>query len=109
MIDTIYFEEQVVDHPRALGLFERFPKAQRIPCSHYKEVFNPSGQNFRLQKKKPALILAKNSGKKFILFQLPMELVVPEIITSRICLIASMIADTVFFRGCTLRLITFYL
>ena len=64
MIDTIYFEEQVADHPRALSLFERFPKAQRIPCSHYKEVFNPSGQNFRLQKKKPALILAKNSGKK---------------------------------------------
>ena len=59
MIDTIYFEEQVADHTRALALFERFPKAQRIPCSHYKEVFNPSGQNFRLQKKKPALILAK--------------------------------------------------
>ena len=63
MIDTIYFEEQVADHPRTLNLFKRFSQAVRIPCSHYKEVFNPSGQNFRLQKKKPALILAKNSGK----------------------------------------------
>lgn len=63
MIDTIYFEEQVADHPRANALFSRFPQADRIPCTHYKEVFNPSGQNFRIQKKKPALILAKNSGK----------------------------------------------
>ena len=53
MIDTIYFEEQVADHPRANALFSRFPQADRIPCNHYKEVFNPSGQNFRIQKKKP--------------------------------------------------------
>jgi spore photoproduct lyase len=64
MISTIYFEEQVADHPRTLHLFEKFPLADRIPCTHYKEVFNPGGQNFRIQKKKPALILAGNSGKK---------------------------------------------
>ena len=64
MIDTIYFEEQVVNHPRTRRLFNRFPHADRIPCNHYKEVFNPSGQNFRLQKKNPALILAKNSGMR---------------------------------------------
>lgn len=64
MIDTIYFEEQVSEHPRTLALFDRFSQADRIPCNHYKEVFNPSGQNFRLQKKKPALILAQNSGKR---------------------------------------------
>lgn len=64
MIDTIYFEEQVADHPRTLALFKRFSQADRIPCNHYKEVFNPSGQNFRLQKKKPALILAQNSGRR---------------------------------------------
>ena len=63
MIDTIYFEEQVADHPRTLALFERFSQADRIPCNHYKEVFNPGGQNFRQQKRKPALILAKNSGR----------------------------------------------
>jgi spore photoproduct lyase len=63
MIDTIYFEEQVAEHPRSQALFKRFSNATRIPCSHYKEIFNPSGQNFRLQKKKPALILAQNTGK----------------------------------------------
>ena len=64
MIDTIYFEEQVADHPRALGLFERFPKAQRIPCSHYKRSIQPQRAEFSPAKEKPALILAKNSGKK---------------------------------------------
>ena len=63
MIDTIYYETQVEEHPRSIELFKRFPHASRIPCRHYKEVFNPIGQNFRLQKKKPSLILAKNSGK----------------------------------------------
>ena len=63
MIDSIYYEEGVREHPRTQKLLDRFPNASLIPCSHYKEVFNPSGQNFRLQKKKPALILAKNSGK----------------------------------------------
>ena len=52
MIDTIYFEEKVAEHPRTISFFKRFPQADRIPCSHYKEIFNPSGQNFRLQKKK---------------------------------------------------------
>ena len=63
MIDSIYYEEGGAEHPRTQKLLDRFPNASLIPCSHYKEVFNPSGQNFRLQKKKPALILAKNSGK----------------------------------------------
>ena len=63
MTDIIYFEEQVAEHPRSLEIFGRYPRATRIPCGHYKEIFNPSGQNFRLQKKKPALILAHNSGK----------------------------------------------
>jgi len=63
MINTIYYETQVEEHPRSQELFNRFPNASRIPCEHYKEVFNPTGQNFRLQKRKPSLILAKNSGK----------------------------------------------
>jgi hypothetical protein len=66
MISTIYFEEQVADHPRTLHLFEKFPLADRIPCTHYKEVFNPGGQNFRIQKKKPALIWQGIQERKYI-------------------------------------------
>lgn len=59
MIDTIYIEEAVSDHPRTKEILGRFPKAVQIPCERYGEVFNPNAQNFRLQKKNPALILAE--------------------------------------------------
>ena len=35
-----------------------------IYCDHYGEIFNIKSQNFRVQKNKPALILAKKDGKK---------------------------------------------
>ena len=63
MIDSIYFEESIAQHPRTKEFFKRFPQATQIPCSNYKEVFNPSGQNFRLQKKNPALVLAEKKRK----------------------------------------------
>jgi spore photoproduct lyase len=37
----------------------RFPNAEVVPCHHYGEVFNRRAQDFRLQKRKPALILAR--------------------------------------------------
>jgi spore photoproduct lyase len=63
MIDTIYLEEGVESLPKTEQVLRRFPRASVIRCKHYKEVFNPSAQSFRLQKKKPALILAKQTGK----------------------------------------------
>ena len=59
MIDSIYIEEEIKDHPRVLEICERFPKASRVPCDRYGEIFNRKAQNFRLQKYKPALILSK--------------------------------------------------
>lgn len=58
MIDLIYIEEVCRDHPRVQRIFERFPDAVRVHCRHYGEVFNPKSQSFRLQKRRPALILA---------------------------------------------------
>ena len=66
MIDTIYIEEDILDHPRTKVILARFPKAVRIPCDRYGEVFNPNAQNFRIQKNKPALILARKF-KNFVL------------------------------------------
>jgi len=63
MIDTIYIEEGAEELPKSREILSRFPKATVIPCKHYKEVFNPSNQSFRLQKKNPALILAQQRGK----------------------------------------------
>lgn len=59
MIETIYIEEDARDHPRTLEILERFPRARRVECERYGEVFNRRAQNFRLQKRRPALILAR--------------------------------------------------
>lgn len=67
MIDTLYIEEEIAEHPRALAIRARFPRARQIACARYTEVFNPRGQSFRLQKRRPALILAR----KFAHFVLP--------------------------------------
>ena len=59
MIDQIYIEEAVRDHPRAQAIMARFPDAGVTVCARYGEIFNRRAQNFRLQKIKPALILAE--------------------------------------------------
>ncbi len=59
MIDVIYIERELDDHPRVRAILERYPQATRVPCNRYTEVFNPKSQNFRLQKSRPALILAR--------------------------------------------------
>ncbi|MDP7034261.1 MAG: DNA photolyase [Planctomycetota bacterium] len=64
MIDTIYVERDIQKHPRSQRILDRFPDAIRIEIDTYGEVFNRRSQNFRLQKRKPALILAaKHSGQ----------------------------------------------
>lgn len=65
-IARIYIEESVQQHPRVREICRRFPKASLIPCNRYGEVFNPKAQNFRLQKRQPALILAEKY-KNFVL------------------------------------------
>jgi DNA repair photolyase len=59
MINTIYIEEEITDHPRTKSICERFPDAVNISCGRYGEIFNRKAQNFRLQKKQAALILAR--------------------------------------------------
>ncbi|MFQ5470209.1 MAG: radical SAM protein [Gammaproteobacteria bacterium] len=55
----IYIENTIKDHPRTKAICDRYPDAVLIPCDHYGEIFNRKAQNFRLQKKQPALILAR--------------------------------------------------
>ena len=63
MFHTIYIEEGAAEHPRTEQICSRFPNANRIFVGRYGEVFNRKGQNFRLQKKRPALILARKFGR----------------------------------------------
>ena len=59
MIDTIYIENEISSHPRTKYILRRFQNAKIITCDRYTEIFNRKSQNFRLQKNKPALIIAK--------------------------------------------------
>ena len=63
MIETIYIEKSVRNHPRTKSIISKFKKARCIEIDRYGEIFNKRNQNFRNQKKNPALILAyKNNG-----------------------------------------------
>ena len=59
MIETIFFEEEIYEHPTTARIRRALPKASWVPIDRYQELFNKRHQNFKLQKKNPALILAK--------------------------------------------------
>jgi spore photoproduct lyase len=63
LIHTLYIEREIAAHPRVRRICQRFPRATRVRCERYAEVFNPRAQNFRLQKARPALILARKHGR----------------------------------------------
>ncbi len=66
MFEIIYIENQVADHPRTREIRARFPQATVVYCERYGEVFNPKSQDFRLQKRKPALILAHKHDRRVL-------------------------------------------
>ena len=66
MFNTIYIEAQVADHARTRAICARFPQANQVSCERYGEVFNPKSQDFRLQKQKPALILAGKHERRVL-------------------------------------------
>jgi spore photoproduct lyase len=55
----IYIEEEVADHWRTHEILGRLPDAVRVPCTRYQEIFDRESQDFRLQKRRPSLILGK--------------------------------------------------
>ena len=63
MVSRVYIEAEIRDHPRARQLLRRLHKLPVVEIEHFGEVFNPRAQNFRLQKKDPAIIIAaRNQG-----------------------------------------------
>lgn len=63
MIDTIYIEEEIFEHPRVKEISTKLKGARIIKIERFSEVFNPKNQSFRMQKRNPALILAKKTGR----------------------------------------------
>ncbi|HEY5603068.1 MAG TPA: DUF1848 family protein [Gammaproteobacteria bacterium] len=58
MYSAIYIEKQLLSHPRVETLLARFSNLPLITIDRYGEIFNRKAQNFRLQKRAPALIIA---------------------------------------------------
>ena len=56
-------ERAIAEHELAQRIIARVSGTPVITIDRYGEVFNRAGQNFRLQKRAPALILAKKHGK----------------------------------------------
>ncbi len=63
MLDVIYVEKEVENHPRTRRFLTRFSQSTKVLINRYSEIFNRSGQNFRLQKNLSSLIIAKKYGK----------------------------------------------
>lgn len=65
IISHIYIEEEILNHPKTVEIINKFPYAKRININNYKNVFNPSNQNFQVQKYRKKLILAKRRDQFF--------------------------------------------
>ena len=65
-LDVVYIERGVKDHPRTQEILERVRPRHVIWCEHFGEIFNRKKQDFREQKKAPALILAKKTGRRVL-------------------------------------------
>lgn len=57
--ERIFVEEAAVDHPQTRCVLDRFNQSRVVTIGHYKDVFNRPRQEWRLQKRSPALILAR--------------------------------------------------
>ena len=66
MIETIYVEEAIKNHPRTKFILKKFKKSRIVSINKYGEIFNKRNQNFRIQKANPNLILA-NKKDGFVL------------------------------------------
>ena len=59
MIDSVFIEAIVKDHPVTKKVLQRLRNARTFEIDRHQEMFNRRQQNFRIQKQNPALILAK--------------------------------------------------
>lgn len=61
----IYVETRIMHHARTQEILSRFPNAQIIEVTHYKDVFNRRRQQYEAQHRSQSLILAMKEGHFF--------------------------------------------
>ena len=60
--ETVYIEEDTKEDKNTIDILGRIKFKNLIYCNSYSEIFNPKNQNFRIQKIKPNIILAKKKN-----------------------------------------------
>lgn len=63
---TLYIEKNLKPNQALENIYRLYPKAHRIECDRYGEIFNRKNQNFRLQKQSPSFILAHKQGQRIL-------------------------------------------
>lgn len=63
MFNTVYLEKEIENHFRVQEILKKISFHRVISIDRYSEIFNRKNQDFLIQKKNPALILAKKYGK----------------------------------------------
>lgn len=64
MVAKVYIEEAVREHRRTAKILKHFSSQPHQYVDRHQEIFNPRGQNFRLQKQNPSMILAEKHGAR---------------------------------------------
>ncbi|MDR2749822.1 MAG: radical SAM protein [Clostridiales bacterium] len=57
----VYVETGVLEHPKTQRILSKLAGSKVIEIGHYKDVFNRSGQNFKIQKNSPKLVIARRT------------------------------------------------
>jgi spore photoproduct lyase len=58
-LSHVYVEKDVISHPKTQRILNQLAGSEVIGIRHYKDVFNRFGQDFKLQKRSPKLIIAR--------------------------------------------------
>ena len=108
MINQIYIENEIKDHPRVQSILKKFKRNTPIYIDKYASVLIKKIKIFASKKNTQALYWPKKAG--YVLkTPLILELEIQITFISLICIIVFMIVSTVFFKECTLQLTKSYL
>ena len=66
---NVYVEKEIINSSTTVNILKKIKYNKVVLCEKYSEIFNSKNQNFRIQKKRPNIILAKKNKK--IIFETP--------------------------------------
>ena len=62
---NVYVEKEIINSSTTVNILKKIKYNKVVLCEKYSEIFNSKNQNFRIQKKRPNIILAKKNKNYF--------------------------------------------